>query len=313
MKLTRLDVGIKIAFITLFTGLIVLIGIEYTQSPKASTEQLYQAGLRVFLPDSERVHYEMPEPDDLPQRLALYKSKKIISNDQFVTIKVRFVNGTRAIYDSTLQDWKNGLERYTNLRFVEVMSNPTHIVSFVPNNQSWSYIGTDAVWMASKNQITMNLGWNLRFINNQRSERYLTANHEMGHSLGYVHTQSSPACFNVIKFNWNVLYAKFSKVGWNKQMVDQNYKLYSEKDVQDNFCDTLSLMCYQILPGEANVTAPRNKDWSYYDRIKLASDYPPIKETQKTDTIRVCRDSNFIRMIPMFDKIQVCKDSIVIL
>lgn len=278
--------SLKIGFIALFAAL--------SCKPVYQPENYQLAGLNVSLPDTSRMEYIMPFPDWIPNRLGLYNAKKWPREKR--EFRIQFVNGDQDIYNRTLEDWEKGITTKTGLRFVQytppsgliqkawaflVSDKPDMITSFTQNNQAWSYVGKDLAQIAAQNQSTMNLGWHIRYRNNEGGERYGTGNHEMLHALGYIHTLQSPASVGNLVWNKDFVYAKYAKLGWNKTMVYINVlSTYSASIVTDNAWDPKSIMCYPVGPGEANIQVGRNNEFSSIDNMKLISDYagaePPV-------------------------------------
>lgn len=230
------------------------------------------AGIAVSFHDTERIEYIMPFPDWIPDRLGLYNAKKWPKEKR--EFRVQFVNGDQDIYTRTLQDWNTSIGKLTGLRFTQVPTKPDLIVSFTANNQAWSYVGKDAGMIAAQGQVTMNLGWHIRYRENQGGERFGTGVHEMMHTLGYIHTLQSPAAAGKLIWNKEVVYARFARMGWSRQQVDQQvFNLYPASQVTDPNWDPASIMAYSIAPGEANIVIGRNNQLSGFDVSKLQEDY----------------------------------------
>lgn len=257
-------------WIVTLLGCILLLtcckGKQYNSLP------VQDAGIAVFFHDTERIEYIMPFPDWVPDRLGLYNAKKWPKDKR--EFKIQFVNGDQDIYTRTLQDWNISIGKLTGLKFTQVTTKPDLIVSFTQNNQAWSYVGKDAGLIAAQGQVTMNLGWHIRYRENQQGERFGTGVHEMMHTLGYIHTLQSPAAAGKLIWNKEVVYARFARMGWSRQQVDQQvFNLYPASQVTDPQWDPTSIMAYSIAPGEANIVIGRNNQLSGFDIAKLQEDY----------------------------------------
>lgn len=247
--------------------------------PTTTDKRLQSKGLKIKFKDNERLEYYMPEPDFIPkQKLGLMKSKKWPATK--TEIRILFRDGDEDIYTKTMVDFKVGIQDKINtagntaFKFVRVTDKPDMIISFVQNNQAWSYVGTDCGYIAARGMVTMNLGWHIRYRNNQGGERFGTGCHEMLHALGYIHTLQAPACKNLLIWNKPVVYARFAKLGWDKAKVDaQVFTTHPEDQISDNGCDFHSIMCYSVNPGEANVVVGRNNAFSPIDDAKIKADY----------------------------------------
>lgn len=279
--------GFTAIWIVVLLGCILLLtccGIS-----KRKTLPVQDAGIAVFFHDTERIEYIMPFPDWIPDRLGLYNAKKWPKEKR--EFRIQMVNGDQDIYNRTLQDWNASIGNLTGLRFTQVTTKPDLIVSFTPNNQAWSYVGKDAGLVASQGQVTMNLGWHIRYRENQGGERFGTGVHEMLHTLGYIHTLQSPAAAGKLIWNKEVVYAKYARMGWSRQMVDQQvFNLYTTAQVTDPAWDPTSIMAYSISPGEANIVIGRNNALSGFDMQKLQADYAisPITAGLTQDSLLSC-------------------------
>ena len=298
--------SLKTSFTAVFLAVFAMTA---CREVKYSPMPYQEAGISFEFPDDQRVEYIMPFPDWIPERLGLYNAKKWPREKR--EFRIQFIAGDQDIYTRTLQDWEQGITKKTGLKFVQVTSQPDMIVSFIPNNQAWSYVGKDLALIAKQGQATMNLGWHIRYRNNEGGERYGTGNHEMLHALGYIHTLQSPAAVGNLVWNKDFVYAKYAKLGWNKTMVDANVlSTYSSSVVTDNAWDPKSIMCSPVGPGEANIVIGRNNEFSSIDNMKLISDYagavPPTTGNRMTDSLLSCfksarQSSNY--MVPNSSRI----------
>ena len=265
----------------------------------------HRNGIEVVMPDDEMIEYMMPTPEEviptsqyIRQSLGLFISKKWPKDK---VIKVLWADGDADIQAKTMQDWQTGIVQKIrasgNKVFdIVVTTNPAECdmrISFTQNNQAWSYVGTDCGHVAKTGNITMNLGWHIRYRNNEGNERFGTGCHEMLHALGYIHTLQSPACEGKLIWNKDVVYAKYAKMGWSKAQVDsQVFAKYPMDQISDNGCDFNSIMCYQVGAGEANIVNKRNNTFTSIDNAKIIADYgstiappPPPPVTAKNISV----------------------------
>lgn len=131
-------------------------------------------------------------------------------------IRIAFVDGTK----EDKQRVKNIVSAYlqpivsqVNFIWFSPISQSDIRISFKDPKSSWSTIGTDAL---SGGNITMNLGF--RDKQNQLDQR--TILHEFGHAMGMIHEHQSPK--GLIHWNKPKVYDDLSKMGWDKQTVDNN-------------------------------------------------------------------------------------------
>lgn len=261
----------------LFTSLL------FTDCNNATVSKIHQAGLSVKFDNDHRMEYIMPTPEWLSNRLGAYTSKVWPKSKR--TFYVRWADGDQDIWDKTLSDWNLGITSKVGIKFI-VTTDYTVAdfnISFTQNNQSWSYLGTDCPYVAHTGQVTMNLGWQIRYRNNEGGERFGTCNHEMTHALGYTHTLQSPLIPGNLCWNKEVVYAAYAKMGWDSKMVDsQIFTIYTTSQVNDDIFDPKSLMCYYVLQGWATdckgnpLVIGRNNAYSDIDNARLIRDFKPI-------------------------------------
>ncbi|MBS0030733.1 M12 family metallopeptidase [Chitinophaga sp. 22321] len=191
-------------------------------------------------------------------------------------ITVKFLNGSTFLR-SKVKTYAKVWENYASIKFNFVADNqPANLkVSFSNDQQSWSYIGTDALTAAPGNDESIHFGWFDDTTDDSEFSRTVT--HEFGHAIGLAHEQSSPAA-NIL---WNkpVVYAYYAQFGWSKSDVDYNvfYK-YSSQVTQYSKYDPASIMQYPIDKGFTTngFSVGWNTVLSATDKSFIATIYPKI-------------------------------------
>ena len=179
---------------------------------------------------------------DEPENLALYTSKLWSAGRQ---LRIGFINGT-AWQRNQVKYFAVEWQSFANIGFNFVDSGPSDIlISFNPSLGSWSLIGTDSPFRASKNEASMNLAW---IADGQTPDQIRqVVLHEFGHALGAVHEHESP--YSSIQWNKDVIYKELMGPPnrWTKAVIDINmFTDYSLDDVQATNFDKDSIMLYQF-------------------------------------------------------------------
>lgn len=156
-------------------------------------------------------------------------------------VQVYFMNGTeeqQATVIRLAKEW----EKHANIKFEQVKTGPGNIrVEFSEAQENYSLLGSDAE-TAAADEHTMHLELGL-FKEPTRLKR--TVIHEFGHALGFMHEHSSP--ISGIEWNKDTMYAYFSKLGWDKDMVDaQIFRVYEARYTNGTKYDAKSIMHYPI-------------------------------------------------------------------
>jgi hypothetical protein len=151
------------------------------------------------------------------------------------TIDIAFIGGTtqqQKFVRDTAQEWL----KHANLKFnFGVPRRKSEVrISFTPGIGSWSYVGTDALYIAKGNP-TMNFSWLDKGV----------VLHEFGHMLGLLHEHQHPDIpFN---FNRDVVVKNLSGPpnNWDIATIEHNVlnKERRENVVASNF-DSSGIMMY---------------------------------------------------------------------
>ena len=127
-------------------------------------------------------------------------------------IDIAFIEGTNQQRKFTIQIAEEWL-KYANIKFnwVSKLEKSDIRISFNPNLGSWSYVGTDSLFIP-KNIATMNLG--------QLTKS--TILHEFGHMLGLLHEHQNPR--GGIKWDREVVIKSLSGApnNWDEKMIEHN-------------------------------------------------------------------------------------------
>lgn len=183
------------------------------------------------------------EPMEIPyQRLGVFVDKHWEAGQ---VLPVSFVPGTPRSLIVKLMTMANETGWPGNLKYrdVPVWDQGEIRIAFVPNEGSYSMIGTDcrAVPLHEK---TMNLGW----INLQTDDRevFRTFVHELGHSRGYPHNQSLPN-FNLPLRREYMIQWYMQTQGWSRQDAEAQFEQIAASQLQFSPTNDLeSLMQYPI-------------------------------------------------------------------
>ena len=147
-------------------------------------------------------------------------------------------------------------------------------ISFVADDGSWSYIGTDCLGI-NKTKPTMNFGWLKDDSPDQEYERVVV--HEFGHALGAIHEHQNPK--GGIQWNLPAVYAYFAGPPnfWSKDETDVNVvSKYSVDQLNASKYDPDSIMLYQFDGAliKGGVATKFNTRMSVGDKRFIRKQYP---------------------------------------
>lgn len=177
-----------------------------------------------------------------PAKMALQTGKKWADGK---TLGVCFLDGSatqKAKVKAQAVKWS----KFANIKFdFSATKANAHIrISFVADDGSWSYIGTDSLGIP-KSRPTMNFGWLRDDTDDTEYERVVV--HEFGHALGAIHEHQNPK--GGIQWNLPAVYAYFSGPPnhWSKDEIDNNViGKYSVDQLNASKYDPDSIMLYQF-------------------------------------------------------------------
>jgi hypothetical protein len=175
-----------------------------------------------------------------PTELAALTAKKWPNGR---TLHVRFLDGDPQV-QARLQPFAHQWSEFANITFVFDNSPDAEIRISFEHQGSWSYLGTDALAIAS-DEPTMNYGW---LTNNTPDDEYSrVVIHEFGHALGCFHEHQNPIAG--IPWDKEAVYAHYAGPPnfWTKAQTDHNlFTRYSQSISQFSEFDPDSIMLYSI-------------------------------------------------------------------
>jgi len=177
-----------------------------------------------------------------PLKMALEAGKKWADGK---TLNVYFLDGS-ATQKQRVVAQAMKWTKFANVKFnFSARKASAHIrISFVADDGSWSYIGTDNLGIP-KTKPTMNFGWLRDDTDDTEYERVVV--HEFGHALGAIHEHQNPK--GGIEWNLPAVYAYFAGPPnfWSKEDTDINVVgKYSVDQLNASKFDPNSIMLYQF-------------------------------------------------------------------
>jgi hypothetical protein len=177
-----------------------------------------------------------------PPKMALEAGKKWADGR---TLGVYFMDGS-ATQKARVKEQAIKWSRFANIKFdfAAGKAGAQIRISFVADDGSWSYIGTDCLGIA-KTGPTMNFGWLKDDTDATEYERVVV--HEFGHALGAIHEHQNPR--GGIQWNLPAVYAYFAGPPnfWSKEDTDVNViSKYSVDQLNASKFDPDSIMLYHF-------------------------------------------------------------------
>ena len=177
-----------------------------------------------------------------PLKMALESGKKWADGK---ALGVYFMDGS-ATQKARVKEQAIKWSKFANITFdFNASKAAAHIrISFVADDGSWSYIGTDCLGI-DKTSPTMNYGW-LKD-NSDAAEYERVVVHEFGHALGAIHEHQNPK--GGIQWNLPAVYAYFAGPpnNWSKEDTDVNViSKYSVDQLNASKFDPDSIMLYHF-------------------------------------------------------------------
>ncbi len=177
-----------------------------------------------------------------PAKMALEAGKKWSDGKK---LGVYFMDGS-AVQKARVKEQAVKWCKFANITFdfAAKKANAQIRISFIADDGSWSYIGTDCLGI-NKAKPTMNFGWLKDDTEDREFERVVV--HEFGHALGAIHEHQNPK--GGIQWNLAAVYAYFSGPPnfWSKEETDVNVVgKYSVDQLNASKFDPDSIMLYQF-------------------------------------------------------------------
>jgi len=192
-------------------------------------------------------------------------------------IDIAFLHGTKKQIDYVISIAEVWLQ-YANIKFnwKSDLSKSDVRISFHPNLGSWSYIGTDAMFI-DKKQATMNLGQLIPS----------TILHEFGHMLGLMHEHQNPD--GGIQWNREKVISELSGPpnNWDVNMIEHNVlRVPNSSATNGTKFDKDSIMLYSF-PSEwtlNNKGTKQNNTLSKTDIEYISKLYPKTEQNTISKT-----------------------------
>ena len=207
-----------------------------------------------------------------PLKMALEAGKKWADGR---TLGVYFMDGS-ATQKAKVKEQAIKWSTFANIKldFAAGRADAQIRISFVADDGSWSYIGTDCLGI-SKTKPTMNFGWLKDDTDATEYERVVE--HEFGHALGAIHEHQNPK--GGIQWNLPAVYAYFAGPPnrWSKEETDVNViSKYSVDQLNASTFDPDSIMLYQFDAAliKGNKPTRFNTTLSTGDKRFIRKQYP---------------------------------------
>ena len=189
-------------------------------------------------------------------------------------LRCAFMDGPASVRQRVINHASRWMD-YCNITFQFVDSGPADLrISFTADDGSWSYLGNDAVGVAS-NEPTMNFGW--LDVGTEEEEYERVVLHEFGHALGCIHEHSSPA--EGIQWNRDAVIKYYSGPPnrWPLSAIESNvFYRYSRAVTQFTALDPNSIMMYPIPKAFTTngLSVPGGKTLTQSDIDFIQQQYP---------------------------------------
>ena len=219
-----------------------------------------------------------PEAEGLSGiELALISGKKWANGR---ILKVTFMDGVAKV-QAKVEKFAHTWSQFANIKFDFVNYHDAQIrISFnLPG--SWSYLGTDALWIP-KDEPTMNFGWLDERSSDDEYGRVVV--HEFGHALGCIHEHQNPDVN--IPWNEDAVYEYYAGPpnNWKKQTTYNNIlQKYGDAGTEFTEFDLRSIMLYPI-PNKHTIgdyEVGWNMVLSETDKEMIQKMYPFLKSMKK--------------------------------
>lgn len=206
-----------------------------------------------------------------PFELAVFTEKKWLPGR---TITVSYMDGDPVVQARVTQ-WAKVWEGHANIKlnFVADGDSSAEIRISFQHEGSWSYLGTDALVIDSK-EATMNYGWLTPASADDEYSRVVL--HEFGHALAAIHEQQSPVAS--IPWNRDAVFRYYALQGWDAEQTERNVLRRRDPRLFNHTSyDRDSIMQYAVPQAltEGDFEIGWNRVLSAMDKVFIGVMYPP--------------------------------------
>lgn len=217
--------------------------------------------------------------------------------EQNRTITISFIGGTTPQIN-LVKKCIDELMEFVNLKFTYLPNKADRVdrgdvrISFVAGDGSWSYLGTDALYI-SKQQATMNFGW----LHKTFPTDVGTIKHELTHMIGAKHEHQFPKGITFIldEIKKDLPHWSDSDIIHNIIRQANPKEIDSTKEIDLN---SIMLYAFPARWNKERISTRQNTDWSKLDRAFWSSIYPKKENNVFKDLIKkVYSDKNIFKLL----------------